>query len=214
MNKPQVNFEEQAPMLTMPPKKTKKPVDDDVMEPWIELVTGGKFYYNKPTWDIGAIAHSLSLQCRFTGQCKKFYSVAEHSVLVSRIMEDLGLGDPMEGLMHDAVESVLSDVARPAKNLLKDYKALDKALDATMRKQFLLPEVMTDGCAKADGIALLIEAKALLPGKGENFTGMSDEVILAARKATYMVVGWTSEDARGRFMTRMHDIRRRLRGLR
>jgi hypothetical protein len=43
---------------------------------------------------------------------------------------------------------------------------------------------------------------------------MSDEVILAAKKSTYMVVGWTTEDARGRFMTRMHDIRRRLRGLR
>ena len=215
MIKAKVNFEEQAPQITMPPQKTRKPlIDDDVMEPWIELVTGGKFYYNKPTWDIGAIAHSLSLICRFTGQCRKFYSVAEHSVLVSRIMEDMGLGDPMEGLLHDSVESVLADVARPAKNLLKDYKALDKALDATMRKQFALPPTMTDGCAKADGIALLIEARELLPNKGENFTGMPDEIILAAKKATYMVVGWTSEDARGRFMTRMHDIRRRLRGLR
>lgn len=215
MNKPQVNFETQAPMLTMPPAKTKKkPVDDDVMEPWIELVNGSRFYYNKPVWDIGSIAHSLSMQCRFTGQCKKFYSVAEHSILVSRIMEDQGLGDPMEGLLHDAVESVLSDIARPAKNLLKDYKALDKALDASMRKQFLLPETMTEGCMTADAIALLLEAKELMPGKGENFTGMSDAVILAARKATYMVVGWSIEDARGRYMTRMHDIRRRLRGLR
>ncbi len=212
--KPKVIFEEQAPMIQMPPPKAKKPIDDDSMEPWIELITGGRFYYAKPVYDIGAIAHSLSMQCRFTGHCRKFYSVAEHSVLVSRIMEDQGLGDPMEGLLHDAVESVLSDVARPAKILLKDYKALDRALDIAMRKQFVLPETMSEGCMKADGIALLIEAKELMPNKGENFTGMSDEIVLAAKKATYIVAAWTPENARERFMTRMHDIRRRTRGLR
>ena len=201
-------------MIQMPPPKAKKPIDDDSMEPWIELITGGRFYYGKPQYDIGAIAHSLSMLCRFTGHCRKFYSVAEHSVLVSRIMEDQGLGDPMEGLLHDAVESVLSDVARPAKILLKDYKALDRALDIAMRKQFVLPETMSEGCRKADGIALLIEAKELMPNKGENFTGMSDEIVLAAKKATYIVAAWTPENARERFMTRMHDIRRRTRGLR
>lgn len=214
MNKAKVVFEEQAPMIQMPPPKVKKPVDDDSMEPWIELITGGRFYYAKPQYDIGAIAHSLSMQCRFTGHTRKFYSVAEHSVLVSRIMEDGGLGDPMEGLLHDAVESVLSDVARPAKNLLKDYKALDRALDVAMRKQFVLPETMSPGCMFADGVALLIEAKELMPHKGENFTGMSDEVVLAAKKATYMIAAWTPENAREKFMSRMHDIRRRHRGLR
>ena len=209
-----VSFTEQAPAIEMPPLKTKKFIDDDKMEPWIELITGGRFYYNAPTWDIGAIAHWLSMICRFTGHCRKFYSVAEHSVLVSRIMEDQGLGDPMEGLLHDGVESVLADIARPAKILLKDYKALDKALDISLRKNYGLPEAMSEGCMKADGIALLLEARELMPNKGENFTGMSDEVILAAKKATYMVACWSPENARERFMTRMHDIRRRTRGLR
>lgn len=213
MNKPQVNFETQAPMLTMPPAKTKKPKTTLAQSDYIELVNGSLFYYDKPVWDIGAIAHSLSLTCRFVGQCKKFYSVAEHSILVSRIMEDHGLGDPMEGLMHDAVESVLADVPRPAKNRLPDYKALDKSLDASMRLQFKLPEQMTDGCKQADSLALLLEARELMPDKGECY-GFDDATTATARKMTYMVVGWTSEDARGRFMTRMHDIRRRLRGLR
>jgi 5'-deoxynucleotidase YfbR-like HD superfamily hydrolase len=209
-----VSFTEQAPTIDMPPPKKKQFIDDGKMEPWIELITGGRFYYANPTWDIGAIAHALSMICRFTGHCRKFYSVAEHSILVSRIMEDQGLGDPMEGLLHDGVESVLADIARPAKNLLKDYKTLEKALDASLRVNFKLPETMSEGCMKADGIALLIEARELLPNKGENFTGMSDEVVLAAKKATYMVAAWTPENARERFMTRMHDIRRRTRGLR
>lgn len=214
MIKPKVNFEEQAPQITMPPAKIKQQPKHQGEGPYIELVTGGRFYFSNPTWDIGAIAHSLSLQCRFTGQCKKFYSVAEHSILVSRIMEDMGLGDPLEGLLHDGVESVLADVARPAKGLLKDYKSLEKALEATLRKQFALPDHKTEGCTKADDIAVAIEARELMPGKGEDYDYLADDVRLAAKKATYMIVGWTTEDARGRFMTRMHDIRRRIRGLR
>jgi hypothetical protein len=212
--KAKVVFEEQAPMIQLPAPKAKKVIDDDSMEPWIELITGGKFYYGKPVFDIGAIAHSLSMQCRFTGHCRKFYSVAEHSILVSRIMEDQGLGDPMEGLLHDATESVLADVARPAKNLLKDYKSLEKALDTAMRKQFLIPETATPGCHFADGVALMIEARELMPNKGSNYTGVPEDIVLAAKKATYMVSCWTPENARERFMTRMHDIRRRTRGLR
>jgi uncharacterized protein len=206
-------FKEQEPQITMPVVKAKKKVEMGT-GPWVELITGERFYFNKPMYDIGAIAHALSHICRFTGHSRKFYSVAEHSILVSRIMEDQGLGDPMEGLMHDGVESVLADVARPIKVLLKDYKALERALDSAMRKQFALPEQMTDGCKKADTIALLIEAASLMPNKGTNFEDMPDDCVLAARKATYMVSCWTPENARERFMTRMHDVRRRTRGLR
>ena len=213
MNKPQVHFEEQKPQITMPAPRAKKEVVDDG-SPFIELVTGGRFYFSKPEWDIGAIAHSLSLQCRFTGQCRKFYSVAEHSVLVSRIMEDLGLGDPFEGLLHDGVESVLADVARPAKQMLKDYKTLDKALDSTLRKAFNLPEAMTDGCRRADELALWLEAQALMPSKGEHGYGFDLELQAQARKLTYQVQCWTSDNAKEKFMQRMTDIRRRLRGLR
>jgi 5'-deoxynucleotidase YfbR-like HD superfamily hydrolase len=208
-----IKFKEQEPQITLPPAKARKQAEMGT-GPWIELITGGRFYFNKPMYDVGAIAHSLSHICRFTGHCRKFYSVAEHSILVSRIMEDQGLGDPMEGLMHDGVESVLADVARPIKVLLKDYKALERALDSAMRKQFALPEATTDGCKKADSIALLIEARELMPNKGDNFEDMPDDVVLAARKATYMIAAWSPENARERFMTRMHDIRRRHRGLR
>ncbi len=215
MSKAKVKFVEQAPPITMPADRALATRKGDVgTGPWIELITGGRFYFNKPAFDLGAIAHSLSHVCRFTGHCRKFYSVAEHSVLVSRIMEDMGLGDPLEGLLHDGVESVLADVARPIKSLLKDYNALEAALDVAMRKQFALPEQMTDGCKRADTIALMIEAREIMPNKGANFENIPDEDLLAAKKASYMIMAWSPENARERFMTRMHDIRRRTRGLR
>ncbi|HVX85051.1 MAG TPA: phosphohydrolase [Phycisphaerae bacterium] len=63
------------------------------------------------------IAHALALTCRFKGHCRVFYSVAEHSVRVSRALEARGAsaGLVIAGLMHDAAEAYLSDVGGPIK---------------------------------------------------------------------------------------------------
>ena len=53
---------------------------------WIQTYSGKKFYPLDPRpedIDIRDIAHALSLNCRFNGHCRCFYSVAEHSVGVS-----------------------------------------------------------------------------------------------------------------------------------
>lgn len=83
---------------------------------WIQTYTGRAFDLNDPQpqqVSIEDIAHALSLICRFTGHCGKFYSVAEHSVLVSRYCQW-----PTEGLMHDAAEAYVGDVSNPLKRLL------------------------------------------------------------------------------------------------
>ena len=129
----------------------------------------GPFYLDYPTWDINAIGHSLGMLCRFNGHCKRFYSVAEHSVLVADLMGLLDLGDPMEGLLHDATESVMSDIPSPFKHRLPDWQTIDFKLEKSLRKAYRLPDHKSPGCKHADWIALFIEASQLLDGEGKDF---------------------------------------------
>jgi hypothetical protein len=136
---------------------------------WIETSTGGKFELAKPVFSIEDIAHALSMCCRFNGHVSQFYSVAEHSVLVSLLMDRFYGGDPFEGLMHDALEAYLVDVPSPIKRLLPDYKELDAHLDKQLRAHFGVTPEKTKECKHADRIALFVEAYYLIPSKGANY---------------------------------------------
>lgn len=67
--------------------------------------------------DLEDIAKALSKYCRFGGQCDVFYSVAEHSVLVSdfilRKYDNKQLA--LAGLFHDAHEAYTGDRTFPIK---------------------------------------------------------------------------------------------------
>src|SRR5256885_6170954 len=54
----------------------------------------GRFYASNPTWSLNAMAHALGQTARYRGHCDEFYSVAEHSVLVSLLMEHVVGGSP------------------------------------------------------------------------------------------------------------------------
>src|ERR1700752_3039620 len=78
--------------------------------------TGRKFFLLKPRLrdiDIRDIAHGLALQCRWTGQSKFHYSVAQHSYYCSFLGPD---AEALDRLMHDASESYMGDMNRPLKH--------------------------------------------------------------------------------------------------
>lgn len=129
----------------------------------------GRFYANSPTWSLNAIAHALGQTARYRGNCDEFYSVAEHSCLVSLLMEHVVGGDPYEGILHDATESILPDVSAPFKQLFPDLRAVDKRFEHTLRKHFGLPPEKSQECAKADWLALFIESAQILPNRGMDF---------------------------------------------
>ena len=107
------------------------------------------------------IAHSLSLQCRFTGHTREFYSTAQHSVLVARACEVW----PLWGLLHDASETYLSDIARPVKKTEwgKTYLEAEDRLQECVAEAFGLPWPMPDEVKKADNLLLNTEMRDLMP---------------------------------------------------
>lgn len=82
---------------------------------WIQTYTGRMVWPLAPHADdiaIEDIAHALALKCRYGGHSREFFSVAQHSVMVSHMVPEC---DAIWGLLHDAGEAYLPDVVRPIK---------------------------------------------------------------------------------------------------
>ena len=180
------------------------------IELYIETATGKRFYIDRPEFDITDIIHALAHQCRFTGHTKQFYSVAEHCLLVSRIVEDLALGDPFEGLMHDAAEAYLSDIAAPWKALLPDYKKLETKIETPLREWAGVPALLSDGVKRADWLALFIEARALIPSKAEEWIA-PDGIKEQALDLHYEIRCFSPHFAKSQFRHRYDDLATRSR---
>ncbi len=110
--------------------------------------------------DIGDIAHGLAFQCRFNGQTSRFYSIAQHSLMVASILPD---HLKLAGLLHDAAEAYVGDVVQPLKLLLPDYQLIEHRFTQAIGMRLGVnldhhPEVK-----HADLVALATEKRDLLP---------------------------------------------------
>lgn len=137
---------------------------------WIQTAGGGRFYPLDPNpthVDIKDVAAALSKNCRFTGHCSAFYSVAEHSCLVQEILEVWGenVEVQMWGLLHDASEAYLSDIARPLKHQpeFKFYREVEERVQRAVATKFGLSWPEPRRVKEADNLALAVEAKYLMP---------------------------------------------------
>ncbi len=122
------------------------------------------------------IAHSLAHICRFNGHCRSFYSVAEHSVWVSRVAAH-GLldkrGHSRAGLLHDAHEAYTGDMLAPLQwalaGRLDAWKDLCK--DVELRILETLAPGLTDAeelwgdVKRADLAVLALELDVMMSGK-------------------------------------------------
>lgn len=83
----------------------------------------------KPTIDmidINDIANGLSKECRWGNQIEELYTVAQHSVLVSMLVNP---EHKLAALMHDASEGLgLHDIPSPIKYHIKQYKKIETNL--------------------------------------------------------------------------------------
>ncbi|ASD50545.1 deoxyribonucleoside 5' monophosphate phosphatase [Acidovorax phage ACP17] len=127
------------------------------MTPTIQSYTGQIIHYinvEENFYTIEDISHGLSQTCRYAGQSRWFYSVAQHSVLVSQLVPP---EYALEALMHDATEAYMCDLPTPLKKLLPEYCAMERKMDARIRAIFGLPAEMSAVVKDADALALAIE---------------------------------------------------------
>lgn len=165
---------------------------------WIQTRTGRQFWPLDPypeDFDIEDIASSLSKLCRYNGHCSQFYSVAEHSVLVSWIL-------PPEfalcGLLHDGTEAYCADVPRPLKPFLTGYAEIEDRIWRALAMRFGLPEKMPKEVIEADTAVLLAEK---LPLMGPKYRWR-----IPGTPAQVLIRGLGPDEARHAFLQRFYEL--------
>jgi uncharacterized protein len=135
--------------------------------PHLQTVSGRRVNPLDPDpaqFDIEDIARALGNLCRFGGHCRSFYSVAQHSVIVSELVQERGgdAEDVFAALMHDAAEAYLGDMPHPLKHrsaLGDAFKEAEDRLEKAIRERFGIradvPEVK-----RADRALLATERRA------------------------------------------------------
>jgi uncharacterized protein len=116
--------------------------------PYLQTVSGrwvNPFDPDPEQLDAGDIARALANQCRFGGHSRAFYSVAQHSVIVSELVEERGgdAEDAFAALMHDATEAYLGDMPHPLKHrsaLGAAFREAEDHLEEAIRARFGIRE--------------------------------------------------------------------------
>lgn len=162
---------------------------------FMQTATGRKFWPMDPRADevfIEDIAHSLAMQTRYAGHCLRFYSVAEHSVLMARYLRQQGADVALFALLHDASEAYLVDVPRPVKPYLTGYKAAEAKVMAAVCERFSLAKEMPAAVRDADDRIIADELANLVP--------MDWHARYAGKELGVRLRYWSPDQAREEFL--------------
>ncbi len=142
---------------------------------WQRMLSGRRLDLLEPSpldIEIEDIAHGLARVARWNGQTRgsHAFSVAQHSVLVERLVTELSPRLSREArlmaLLHDAPEYVVGDLISPFKAAIGvNYKDLELKLQAAIHLRFGLPALVPKPLAilfkKADHLSAFYEATQL-----------------------------------------------------
>lgn len=137
------------------------------------------------------IAYGLSGECRFANHLNEFYSVAQHSILVSRLCEN-----PLAGLLHDASESFTRDIPSPLKKLCPKLQIIEKRLQEVIFNKFVAGH-LGDDLHICDQIAIEAENEYL---RGDPLKYIGDLV------PEYLLRPLTKEVVYEKFIDEFHSL--------
>jgi len=118
------------------------------------------------TLHIMDIAHALSMKCRFNGFTRHLYSVGQHCINVANVLRVQGHTPrvQLQGLMHDASEAYMQDIASPQKVEFPEFRRVEEfVLLPALAKRFGFLHPFNPAVHTADGILLHVEARGLMP---------------------------------------------------
>jgi hypothetical protein len=167
-------------------------------------ITGRRFWPLDP-WPedicIEDIAHALSHLCRFNGHVHRFYSVAQHSVIVSQFV-------PTEyalcGLLHDAAEAYIGDMSRPLKHdpRMVRFRECDNRLTAVICQRFGLPAEMPACVKDVDTRLLQDEVREVA------LNGWARPEYMNGPGLGIRISPWPPDEAKHNFLWRFHQLYR------
>lgn len=154
--------------------------------------------------EVGDIAGALAKLCRFGGQCDKFYSVAEHSVLCAwqAYSDRQELPACLAVLFHDATEAICGDVIRPLKIMLGEYGPIYKRVETAIGKALGIDFAKyKDVIREIDNAVLFAEMRSMFPNDTVEWVGETD-----GRKLDIQLNFWEPERAESEFLMAVREL--------
>lgn len=180
----------------------------DTSKAFIATYTGKKFFLLEPRIediDVIDIAHSLAMQCRWTGHCRHHYSIAQHAYYCSLIGPE---EEAFQRLHHDDSEAYIADMNRPLKHYTEAgaaYKKVEKPLQDLIYDAMGLSRIEHESVHLADH-AMLYAEKSQIMGylfdEAEKWT--PDEA-----QANIKIEQWTPEYAEHMYLKRHWELQNR-----
>lgn len=168
---------------------------------YIQTFSGKHFSLVEPRKDqidIRDIARALSNICRYTGHLAQHYSVAQHSVLCSHLVEP---AFALDALLHDAAEAYIGDISAPLKSLLPDYKRIEKNVEWVIARKFGVNTELPAEVKHADLVMLATERRDLLGDDGTPWP-----ILEGIEPARVRIEPWSADWAMTRFLQRFEEL--------
>lgn len=168
---------------------------------WMQTYSGRRFYPLDPRSDeihSEDVAHALSLLCRYGGHVDRFYSVAEHCVLMSHAVAP---ENALAALLHDATEAYVCDVPRPLKRYLADYQDIEDNVWLAIVGRYGVSTILPTEVKEADNRILLTERDALMSRTVEPW-GIDAEYT----PLPVSITGWGPGDAEESYLKRLMEL--------
>jgi hypothetical protein len=146
--------------------------------------------------DIEDIAHALSMQCRYNGHVREFYSVAEHCFRLSLVVPD---ELAKVALMHDASEAYCGDLVLPIKRVLPQFGDIEDPIHLAIFERFGLNLGDLDHIAYHDRAISIDEMGQLMESV--------DPFLLTHYSALNIDINpMTPSDAKHAFLSRFYEL--------